>query len=110
MTRYAGPVYTHSPTDFHPPGIPEDSLDWCHSVSNVSQADLETFLSDNIATIACPITNVRTPAAGSTVTYVALTADQRTAAITAGAIATPSDGKCYAQCFDKVVGSTWEPA
>lgn len=110
MTRYVGPVSTHASTDFHPPGIPEDSLDWCHLVSNVSHLDLLSFLSANADTIGTRLENVRTPANGSTVTYCALTADQRDAAIAAGAGATPSDGKCHAQAFDKVNGSTWEPA
>ena len=109
MTRYIGPVTTHPTTDFHPPGIPEDSQDWCHLVSNVSYDDLLSFLSDNAGTIGARLENIRTPAEGSNVTYIALTADQRAAAITAGAGATPSDGKCYAQCFDKVTGASWEP-
>lgn len=110
MTRYVGPVSTHAPSDFHPPGIPEDSLEWCHLVSNVDYADLLSFLSSNAETLEVRLENIRTPANGSTVTYVALTADQRTAALAAGAGGTPSDGKCYAQAFDKVPGATWEPA
>lgn len=109
MTRYVGPVSTHTSTDFHPPGIPEASLDWCHMVSNVSDEDLKSFLSANAEALGVSLENIRTPANGSTVTYVALTADQRTAALTAGAAAAPSDGKCHAQAFDKANGSTWEP-
>jgi hypothetical protein len=109
MTHYIGPVTTHTPTDFHPPGIPEDSLAWCHLVSNKTYDDLLEFLSANAPTIGTRLENIRTPAEGSNVTYIALTADQRVAAIAAGAGATPSDGKCYAQCFDKVTGASWEP-
>lgn len=109
MTRYVGPIVTHASTDFHPPGIPDDSLDWAHMVSNVSYEDLLTFLSDNADTIGVRLENIRQPSQGSNVTYVALTADQRAAAIDAGAGMTPSDGKCYAQCFDKVPGVSWEP-
>lgn len=110
MTRYVGPVVTHAPTDFHPPGIPVDSLDWAHLVSSVDKDDLMTFLSANADTVGVRLENVRTPAAGSTVTYVALTAAQRDAAVAAGAGVAPSDGKCHAQCFDKANGITWEPA
>lgn len=109
MTRYIGPVITHPTTEFHPPGIPEDSQDWCHLVSNVSYDDLLAFLSNNAATIGARLENIRTPAAGANVTYIALTADQRDAAIAAGAGMAPSDGKCYAQCFDKVPDVRWEP-
>lgn len=109
MTRYVGPIVHHTMANFHPPGINPNNDDWCHLVSNIDKADLEAFLTANFATIACPTANIRTPADGSTVTYVALDAGQRAAAIAAGAGATPSDGKCYAQVFDKVVGSTWEP-
>lgn len=110
MARYVGPVVTHAPVEFHPPGIPAESLDWARLVSNVDRDDLLSFLSENVATLGVPLENVRTPDKGSTVTYVALTAVQRDAAIAAGAGAAPSDGKCRAQCFDKANGITWEPA
>lgn len=110
MTRYVGPVVTHSPAEFHPPGIPVDSLDWAHLVSNVDEADLLSFLSANLGTMGVPPESVRTPTLGSNVTYVALTAAQRTSAIAAGCGIAPSDGKCYAQGFDRTPGVTWEPA
>jgi hypothetical protein len=93
-----------APTDFHPPGIVDDEC--CRLVSNVDEADLVAFVQG----AGFDEANIRTPALGSTVTYMALTSAQRATALAAGAGATPSDGKCYAQVFDKVVGSTWEPA
>lgn len=107
MTIYIGPVSTHSATDFHPPGVVGD--DWCHMVSDTSLPALQDFLTANLATIGAQIADVRTPSTGSTVTYIALSAAQRAAAISAGAGATPSDGKAYAKAFDVVPGATWEP-
>lgn len=70
--------------DTVPPGIVD--LDWCHLVSTVSQADLESFLTANAGTIACPTTNIRTPLLGAMSTYVGLTAAQHDAAVAAGAV------------------------
>jgi len=102
MTRYLGPLVSHQPSDYHPPGIDPGIDEWCHLVSNVDQADLEAYLTDNIATIGC------SPANGANVTYVALTSAQRDAALAVGCGVAPSDGKCYAQAFDRVFGKTWE--
>lgn len=70
--------------DTVPPGITGDS--WCHLVSTTSLVELETFLTTNILTIACPPTNIRTPLLGSNQTYAGLDATQHTAAVAAGAI------------------------
>lgn len=107
MTYFIGPVSTHLPADYHPPGITGD--DWCHCVSSVSLLDLTGFLTANTLTIGALSTNIRTPLLGSNVTYIALDATQRAGAITAGASPTPSDGKCYAQAFDQPGPGTWEP-
>lgn len=102
---YIGPVSTHLSTDYHPPGTSGD--DWCHMVSDDSLVAFEAFLLLNILTIGALNTSIRTPLLGSQVTYVALSAAQRGAAITAGASVVPSDGKCYARAFDLPTG-TWE--
>lgn len=107
MSYYIGPVATYLSTDYHPPGITGD--EFCHCVSSVSHLDLTAFLTANMLTIGASPTNIRTPALGSLVTYIALTAAQRTAAIAAGASATPSDGKCRAQAFDAPALGVWEP-
>lgn len=106
MSIYIGPVSTHSPSDYHPPGITGD--DWCHMVSDTSLVDLTVFLTTNVLTIGALTSDVRTPLLGSCVTYIALSSAQRSAAITAGASAVPSDEKCYGKAFDRPSG-TWEP-
>jgi hypothetical protein len=106
MTLFVGPVTAHAPEDFHPPGITVDS--WCYLVSTVSLANIEDFVTLNAGTIGASTGDIRTPALGSLVTYIALTADQRTAAVTAGASPAPTDGKCRAKAFDAPAAS-WEP-
>lgn len=90
-----------------PPGV--TGSEWCHLVSDASLTELETFLTDNVLTIDCPATNVRTPASGSLMTYAGLMPDQRLAAITAGA--SPQRRQSVAaRAFDSPgAGSTYEP-
>ena len=108
MAIFVGPITTHDPSSFHPPGITGD--DWGYLVSDDSLVDLETFLTLNILTIGVAPTNVRTPALGSNVTYVALMTGARTAAISAGATAV-SGAAAFAKAFDAPPSGrgTWEP-
>jgi len=77
-----------------PPGI--SGSVWCHIASGAapgepagtgSLAELQAFLTDNLAAIGCDPSNIRTPqdTPPSRVTYAGLSQDQRAAAITAGA-------------------------
>lgn len=97
MTVIIDQVRTHDGSntgdETTPTGI--TGLDWCHLVSGAglgeppgtgSLLELTTFLTTNLLTIGCAPTNVRTPLLGSVSTYAGLTAAQRTAAITAGAV------------------------
>lgn len=66
-----------------PPGV--SGLVWARAISTVSLLELTTFLTANVLTIGQSPTNIRTPP-GSHITYVGLSAAQRTAAVAAGAI------------------------
>ncbi len=94
--------------DTVPTGI--TGLDWCHVVSDTSLLELTTWLTDNLGTVACDPTNVRTPALGAHVTYAGLTQGQRDAAVAAGATEV-SGLACFAEVFDSPARhrGTYEP-
>lgn len=90
-----------------PPGI--ESQAWCHICSDASMAELSEFLTENFATIECPVENIRTPGLGANMTYAGLSSDQRDQAIFVGA-APQRRQTVVARCFDSPgSGSTYEP-
>ena len=104
MAIYVDPFITYDSDP--PPGY--SGSGWAHLVSDDSLVDLTGFLTLNVLTIGTAV--VRTPLLGSNVTYAALTDDQRTAAVNAGA--TELSGRaCFAKAFDAPPSGhgTYEP-
>jgi hypothetical protein len=89
-----------------PPGI--TGLVWARAVSTDSLVELEAWLTLNVLTIGQPPTNIRTPLAGSNITYVGLSDAQRTAAVAAGA-EEHDWATVMASAFDCDGQTTYEP-
>lgn len=104
MSIFIGPVNAHPAEDPKPPGISENA--WCYMVSSLSLLELQTFAAQ-LALSGVSASNIRTPP-GSSVTYIALTSDQRADAVAAGALAAPTEGKARAKAFDGPAPG-WEP-
>lgn len=103
MPLFVSPVRAHGPLEPRPPGITGGL--WCYMVSTVDLAELEAAA----VAVGALAENVRTPALGANVTYLALDGVQRAAAITAGALPAPTEGTCRGRSFDRPVSGGWEP-
>lgn len=103
MSIYVSPIRAHGPTEPRPPGITGGL--WCYMISSVDLADLTAMA----ITAGALEASIRTPAAGASVTYIALLPAQRTAALAAGALPAPTEGLARAQSLDGPA-SSWEPA
>lgn len=106
MPLNVSPVTTHPSESYHPPGVSGD--DWGYLVSSESLLHLTLFLTENPS--VGNAADIRTPALGSQVTYIAVSSAQRDAALAAGAAPAPSEGKCRRNAFDWSSSVTgWEP-